>query len=535
MFDGTDWQTVASTLGPACPAVVAYSQVRHSIVALSLADFVTWQFDGKVWTALGLGDGPTPAVRSGMGRQAPAVDLDEVHDKWVVFGGSDGINALADTWVGDGTSWTLAPGPASPRGRWSIPGRPLMTWEATRNQLVLFGGRGAADGMDLADTWSWGGAAWSQIAGPVYPPPPSSPTPTPSPSPSPNPVVTPTPLGQLPIASAGRLTQPLAISCSGGIGNADPVAVVVLRGQSQPVLRDYADPVHPRTVCTFGFNVFPQTILDPHHILVQVVGPNPAFLYAVVEVPSGTAYEIAVPGAVTAVAPDWSQVLWFNQDGSELHDSWSGGDALIQRYPPAGGRCSNADTDSRPGDFSRNSDYGYAIQNQSPDRSYLNVVGGRASVFSETPPPRGWGAAAGPLFAVWSPVSDTLYYRKLGDVWRWTPQGGASSFKAGVNWIDPSISADGRYIAYMVRAVDATPTVHLMDATTGAVVLDLGSGPRDRPFFLTNNLIWLHGDVQGCTGTTQATYVYDLADHTESPSIIADVWATWPATSALGG
>lgn len=357
-----------------------------------------------------------------------------------------------------------------------------------------------------------------------------------SPAPSPSPPGTPAPLGHLPIVATSPGLR-LAITCSGTIGDNDPVAIVYLHGQTYPVLRDYSDAAHPRSVCSFGLNVEPGEILDPHHLVVQAPDyQTNDYVNLVVQLPSVTAYQLKVPGTLVAVAPDWSQILWLTSDYTALHASWDTGDVVIQRFPPPmAGRCGNADTDSRSGAFSRDAHYGYALQGVDIGREYLNVVGNRTSVFAETSPAGGWGPLFGPEMAVWSPASDTLYYRKQGDIWRWTPDLGSVKFKSGISWIDPSVSPDGQYIAYMERASNGTPTVHLMDAATGNVLAQLGAGSRDVPFFLTNDLIWLHGDLSGCTGSVPTNYIYDLRDHTESPSVVDWVQSTWPATSALGG
>jgi len=137
--------------------------------------------------------------------------------------------------------------------------------------------------------------------------------------------------------------------------------------------------------------------------------------------------------------------------------------------------------------------------------------------------------------AVWSPVSDQLYYQQQGNVWRWTPSAGASQLKSGVRWIDPAISPDGKRIAYAVRGANGVSLVHVMDATSGADQGTVSSDGRKRPFFLTNDLIWLQGDEKGCTASKRPTFVYDLRDQTETQSSLDRVWATWPSTSALGG
>ena len=177
LFDGIDWRSIEPVHWPQCPATLAYSPSRHSILALSLRNFETWKFDGRDWIAVPGDGGVTPFMRSGMGRQAPAADLDRKRDTWVVFGGSDGGPSVDDTWTGDGASWVKRSPALSPSGRLGIPGRPFMVWDPNRGDLVLFGGSSAPYGLALGDTWSWNGRVWAHLAGPVLPTP-SPPTPS---------------------------------------------------------------------------------------------------------------------------------------------------------------------------------------------------------------------------------------------------------------------------------------------------------------------------------------------------------------------
>jgi hypothetical protein len=258
---------------------------------------------------------------------------------------------------------------------------------------------------------------------------------------------------------------------------------------------------------------------------------------AVVELPSGLVFELGTAGGLVAVAPDLSQVLWLSRTRPPaLHDSWDGGNIEVQQYPAAGKPCGDADTASRPGAFSRNAHFGYSLWDQGPSvPTFLNVVGNRAPAFALVPPSAGWGAQGGPRMAVWSPTSDQLYYEQQGSVWRWTPGAGVAQLKSGLKWIDPAISPDGRRIAYAVRGLDGLSIVHIMDATNGADQGTVSSEGRKRPFFLTNDLIWLKGDERGCTVNNRSTFVYDLRDQTETQSSLVQVWSTWPSTSALGG
>jgi hypothetical protein len=309
------------------------------------------------------------------------------------------------------------------------------------------------------------------------------------------------------------------------------VAVVTIQGRSGAFLRDYVDSSSPHNFCSFGRGITVSEILDPHHVVIS--SPVPA----VVELPSGQVFALGIGGSLVAVAPDLAQVLWVARaNPPALHASWDAGDVEIQPYPPFGKPCGDADTASRFGAFSRDGRYGYALWDQGPTTAtYLNVVAGRAGVLALTPPAAGWGPQGGPRMAVWSPVADKLYYEQQGNLWTWTPAGGASQLKSGLKWIDPAISPDGTRIAYAVRGANGLSIVHVMDAATGADQEALSTDGRKRPFFLTNDLIWLKGDERGCTVNKRSTFVYDLRDNTETQSSLEQVWATWPSTSALGG
>jgi hypothetical protein len=336
-------------------------------------------------------------------------------------------------------------------------------------------------------------------------------------------------LGHLPVATSSRLTTPPQVTCNGDVGNSDPVAVVIIHGQSREVLRDYADESHPRTFCSFGDGISVTAILDPHHVLM-----NSGMATAVLELPSGRAFELAVNGSVVGVAPDLSQVLWFSYtDPPALQDSWDSGGKVIQVYPPQiGGRCSGLPT----GAFSRDSNYAFAIWNDGPNATFLTVVGNHTGVYFVAPPAAGWAFPQAPMMGLWSPVADKLYYAQQGGIRTWTPTSGGSELKAGLTWTYPAMSPDGNHIAYVDMGADYSAwTVHLMDPATGADQGRIGGGQRALPMFLSNNLIWLRNEGQGCGPTQPASYIYDLRDKTETASSLDWVFTTWPATSALGG
>lgn len=334
--------------------------------------------------------------------------------------------------------------------------------------------------------------------------------------------------GHLPVASSPRLSSPPPVSCIGDVGNSDPVAIVTLHGQDNIVLRDYADESHPRTFCSFGPGVSPFSILDPHHV-AAFYGPATVVL----ELPSGRALEVGVNGFVVAVAPDTSQVLDFSGDPPALHDTWDSGDVVIQAYPTPAGRCGGGPW---PGAFSRDSKYGFAIWDQGPNATFMNIVGNHQGLYAEVPPPGGWTNLQQPNMAIWSPVEDKLYFSKQNAVWTWTPSGGASQLRAGLSWYYPSMSPDGKRLAYEAWGPNFTsPTVHLMDPVAGTDIAQIGSAPSELPTFLGNDLLWFRTQAGGCGPNDFKSYVYDFRDNSLSGSIVDWVSATWPGTSAIGG
>lgn len=112
----------------------------------ALAD--TWLFDGTAWT---LG----PAAPAGLTPRAGAgmVYDPDIH-KLVMVGGT-GLGSYNDTWLFDGTAWT--PGPPAPAGM--LPRSSFgMAYDPSMRKVVVAGGSGATD------VWYFDGSAWS--AGP---------------------------------------------------------------------------------------------------------------------------------------------------------------------------------------------------------------------------------------------------------------------------------------------------------------------------------------------------------------------------------
>ncbi len=64
----------------------------------------------------------------------------------VLFGGRNATAYLSDTWEWDGVDWREVATSVAPPGRWQS----RMTFDTTRNRVVLFGGMGD---LPFGDTW----------------------------------------------------------------------------------------------------------------------------------------------------------------------------------------------------------------------------------------------------------------------------------------------------------------------------------------------------------------------------------------------
>jgi hypothetical protein len=162
----------------------------------------------------------------------------------------------------------------------------------------------------------------------------------------------------------------------------------------------------------------------------------------------------------------------------------------------------------------------------------LQVFEGETPVLSLVPPSAGWPEGKHPAMAVWSPTSETLYYRQGGDVWQWTPVGGPTLFLPGVNWSYPTITPDGRQAAYVLLGPEGQNDIYLLDLADGGDPHLIGRA-RDKPVFLNDAQLWFTTpNIHGCATGGEEPLIYNIVDRSESPSIIDWVRGAWPASSA---
>jgi hypothetical protein len=102
--------------------------------------------------------GPPPAPRT-----SASVAYDQARGQLVLFGGVDGSTLLNDTWTWNGKAWTQHHPAATPPAREQA----AMAYDPFRRTVLLFGGLTwtrppRSVEVNLSDTWTWDGRAWTQ-------------------------------------------------------------------------------------------------------------------------------------------------------------------------------------------------------------------------------------------------------------------------------------------------------------------------------------------------------------------------------------
>ena len=141
------------------------------VISLAVVAAVTAGYFGLRHDAAS-GDGGGPAART-----AAAMAYDPSTGDVVMFGGAgaDG-QALADTWLYDGSAWSEAAPSDSPPARYGA----QMAWDPESQRVILLGGTGGngcsmgygstgtvssiGGCSQLQDAWAWDGSDWTQLA-----------------------------------------------------------------------------------------------------------------------------------------------------------------------------------------------------------------------------------------------------------------------------------------------------------------------------------------------------------------------------------
>jgi hypothetical protein len=111
----------------------------------------TWEWSGQRWVQIFTEQSPP-------GRSSHAMTYDATREQVILFGGIRTDNEyLGDTWAYRGRQWIQIQTPAAPSPR-IFPG---MTFDRLRERVFLFGGSDASG--TLRDTWEFDGTAWTRL------------------------------------------------------------------------------------------------------------------------------------------------------------------------------------------------------------------------------------------------------------------------------------------------------------------------------------------------------------------------------------
>jgi hypothetical protein len=156
-WDGTQWQSVGPTSGPAARAghAMCYDSHRQRVVMFGgrsnsgslLAD--TWEWDGANWA-------PRLSAYFPSGRAGHAMAYDQARQRCVLLGGFEGAGD-AETWTWNGTDWQPMPSTTAPPRRVEH----TMAFDARSQRVLAFGGKNL--GTFFGDTWSWDGVNWTVL------------------------------------------------------------------------------------------------------------------------------------------------------------------------------------------------------------------------------------------------------------------------------------------------------------------------------------------------------------------------------------
>jgi Galactose oxidase, central domain len=161
-WDGANWTQLhpSQSPPPRTSACMAYDSQHGTILLFGGASIAglllndTWSWDGANWTQLH--PKQVPQARCGS-----VMTYSEAQKCCVLFGGEAPADRtgrlLNDTWLWDGTQWTLQAVPRFPAARMGS----TMTYDAANHQLILFGG--ASGNAIYGDTWQWTEQTWHPL------------------------------------------------------------------------------------------------------------------------------------------------------------------------------------------------------------------------------------------------------------------------------------------------------------------------------------------------------------------------------------
>jgi len=164
LWNGSDWiqQQPGNAPSPRSDAAMVFDRASSELILFGGTHGVplndTWAWNGKNWTKL------NPSV-SPVSRYGASAAYDGSSQQVILFGGEGGdinqgpLQALADTWAWNGSTWIEERQTHGPPARWMA----SICYDEARHVVIMYGGPAdSKTGAPLDDTWIWNGSTWRQ-------------------------------------------------------------------------------------------------------------------------------------------------------------------------------------------------------------------------------------------------------------------------------------------------------------------------------------------------------------------------------------
>ncbi len=165
--NSTGWHQIDTKTSPPAvtAAAVAYNSKSQKAILFGGSEVVlqnnvsvlgwsdeTWQWDGTNWEKLSPADHPSA-------REKFVMTYDESRDRIVLFGGATATSVFDDTWEWDGTNWQLMNPAHKPPARCCS----AMAYDSSSKKVILYGGWDSQQNTFMSDVWLWDGKDWTQM------------------------------------------------------------------------------------------------------------------------------------------------------------------------------------------------------------------------------------------------------------------------------------------------------------------------------------------------------------------------------------
>jgi hypothetical protein len=267
------------------------------------------------------------------------------------------------------------------------------------------------------------------------------------------------------------------------------------------LIESVSNPAHPVVLCSLSSNASsPEFITrtDIGYSISNATPETPATLAEIQRMSLSDARPVTVAtvnGDAMDVAwsPDGSNVAYIASstapDGANANQLWlKVGSAVPQALTPLieyGGRDGSL-SDQNVVSFSPDGKYLLMVDTfiagaapAAPNRAVIQVYSVPDGKLVWVPP-----TALGPsmatkidpsiTMAAWAHLGDRLYYRDKAGVHTWNPPATVGTLAKGLAWYSPSVSSDGRFVAYAVY-VSGKPHVEVRNLVSGSVLVLTGT------------------------------------------------------------